>query len=248
VEHRALPGDIRALVSSELERRGFLAAFTERTGGSSQGPYSSLNLGAETGDVPAAVAENRGRLTEVLGVGELTMARQVHGTGVVRVERAGQDLAAADALVTSIRSVPLAIMTADCVPLALASERDGRLAAVHIGWRGLASGLVQIAVGLFGAPTEVVAAIGPAIGPCHYDVGPEVVEAVRHGTEGLARVEWAEGRSRLDIPATVESLLRRAGLAAVDRAKACTACEPLRFFSHRRDGTTGRQALVAVRL
>jgi YfiH family protein len=248
VERREFPGEIRALVSTELERRGFLAAFTERTGGASLRPYSSLNLGAETGDAAAAIDENRRRLREALVVGDLATARQVHGSDVARVERAGAELGECDALTTSLRSIPLAIMTADCVPLALASEREGRLAAVHVGWRGLASGLVQIAIGLFEAPSEIVAAIGPAIGPCHYEVGSGVVDAVRRGTRGVASVKRAEERPRLDIPATVESVLRYGGVAAVDRVDACTACESLRFFSHRRDGPTGRQALVAMRL
>ena len=248
MERRRFPGDIQALVSSELERRGFLAAFTERTGGASEGQYASLNLGAQTGDAPAAVVENRRRLTESLGIGELTTSRQVHGTGLVHVDGGGGDLGEADALMTSRRSVPLAIMTADCVPLALASDREGRLAAVHVGWRGLAAGLVQIVARSFEVPDEVVAAIGPAIGPCHYEVGPEVVGAVRRGTHGLISLGRIEDRTSLDLPATVEGVLRREGVAAIDRAETCTACEPLRFFSHRRDGPTGRQALVAVRV
>lgn len=181
-------------------------------------------------------------------MGELALARQVHGTRVIPVEGSGSELGDADALVTSARGVPLAILTADCVPLALASEREGRLAAVHIGWRGLAAGLVPAAVGSFEAPADLAAAIGPAIGPCHYEVGPEVVEAVRAGTGGSAIVEDVSGRISLDIPGTVERLLRELGVPVVEAAGACTACEPLRFFSHRRDGRTGRQALVATRM
>lgn len=248
MERRAFAGDIRALVSSELERRGFLATFTERTGGTSRPPYASLNLGAETGDQLAAVRTNRRRLTEALGVGELAVARQVHGKRVLPVDGSGSELGDADALVTSARGVPLAILTADCVPLALASEREGRLAAVHIGWRGLAAGLVPAAVGSFEVAADVAAAIGPAIGPCHYEVGPEVVNAVRTGTGGSAIVEDGDGRVSLDIPGTVERLLLELGVPVVEAAGACTACEPLRFFSHRRDGPTGRQALIAVKV
>ena len=248
MERRAFTGDIRALVSPRLERRGFLAAFTERTGGVSRDPYSSLNLGVGTGDEPSAVDRNRSTLGGALGLGELTSARQIHGATVAHVRAPGEELGEADALTTTVPSVGLAVMTADCVPLALASEREGRVAAVHLGWRGLAAGLVEVAVEQFGSPRDVVAAIGPAIGPCHYEVGPEVVEAVRRGTHGVASVEAREGAPRLDLPATVEGLLRRVGISEVDRSDACTACEPGRFFSHRRDGATGRQALVAVRL
>ena len=248
MESRAFPGDIRALVSPRLERRGFLAAFTERTGGTSDPPYASLNLGAETGDDIAAVRENRGRLEGVLGLGPLRTARQVHGNTVARVRGRGADLGEADALTTRLPSLGIAVMTADCVPLALASEAEGRVAAVHLGWRGLAAGLVQAAVSRFEAPSRVVAAIGPAIGPCHYEVGPEVVEEVRRGTEGLVSVKEGKPGPRLDLGETVQQVLQRMRVSEVDRADPCTACEPSRFFSHRRDGVTGRQALVAVRL
>lgn len=247
MERRVFPGDIRALVSEELERRGFLAAFTERTGGASETPYSSLNLGSEVGDPPRAVLENRRRLGAVLGVGELVAARQVHGITVRRV--AGHEAAEeADALVTRRRALPLAIMTADCLPVALASEAEGTVAAVHVGWRGLAAGIVQQGVSLFREPGEVVAALGPAIGPCHYEVGREVVEAVRQEVGEAIVTDSAAGRSMLDLAATVEWLLRQLGAQVVESAGLCTACETGRFFSHRRDGVTGRQALVAVRL
>lgn len=252
VEPRALSGDIRILVSSILERRGFLAAFTERTGGTSAPPHASLNLGAQTGDTPGAVEENRSRVVAALGTGPLVAARQVHGTAVLHVAGAvpdpGTALGEADALVTSLRSVPLAVMTADCVPLALASEREGLFAVIHIGWRGLALGIVQRAVRLFADPGEVAAAIGPAIGPCHYEVGPEVVDEVRRGAGEIVSTTESADRARLDLAGTVERVIRSGGLTDVDRAGECTACEPLRFFSHRRDRETGRQALIAMRL
>ena len=247
MERRVFPGGIRALVSEELERRGFLAAFTERTGGASDAPYSSLNLGSEVGDAPEAVLENRARLRAALGIGELAAARQVHGVAVRRVAGGHEGAAEADALVTGRRGLPLAITTADCLPVAFASEVEGTVAAVHVGWRGLAAGIVQQGMSLFREPREVVAALGPAIGPCHYEVGPEVVEAVR-GAAGEAVVARSSGdRFMLDLGATVEGILRERG-AKVERVGVCTACEPRRFFSHRRDGVTGRQALVTVRL
>ncbi len=252
MEPRAFPGDIRVLVSSILERRGFLAAFTERTGGASSAPYSSLNLGAQTGDAPATIEENRSRVAAALGVGTLVSVRQVHGTDALRVDDSAPAPdtadAEADALLTSIRSIPLAVTVADCVPLALASAHEGRLAAVHVGWRGLAQGIVQRIARLFADPGEVVAAIGPAIGPCHYEVGPEVVMAVSRGAGEAVRTNGPGDRSRLDLGGTIEGALRREGLKEMDRAGECTACEPLRFFSHRRDQETGRQALVALRL
>jgi YfiH family protein len=248
VERRVFLGDISALVSSELERRGFLAAFTERTGGASEAPYSTLNLGSEVGDAAELVHENRRRLSAALGVSGLTTTRQVHGTEVLQVPESGERPAEADIITTSHKSLAVAIMTADCVPAALASESEGVIAAVHIGWRGLAAGIVQKALGLFRAPEGVVAAIGPAIGDCHYEVGPEVIEAVRGGAGDEVVASPRANRFMLDLGATVERLLRREGVRTVERAGVCTACETARFFSHRRDGVTGRQALVAVRL
>ncbi|MGH2691925.1 MAG: peptidoglycan editing factor PgeF [Actinomycetota bacterium] len=237
-------------MSLELEDRGFLVAFTERTGGLSPAPFSSLNLGAETGDDPDLVGENRRRLGEALGIQGIVSARQVHGTRLEPVERAtgSGPRNEADGLTTRARGVPLAVMVGDCVPLALASGPEQALATVHIGWRGLAAGIVQKAVGSFSEPSRIMASIGPSIGPCHYEVGREVLDSVREGTQGLAVVVESRSRPRLDLARTVEAALRRCGVAHIDRADECTACEPTRFFSHRRDGRTGRQALVAMRL
>ena len=249
MERRRLKGEIHVLVSPELERRGFLATFTERTGGASPPPFDSLNLGAETGDDHELVAQNRARLNEALGIDEFVDVRQVHGSRVHRVERPALrgPLAEADGLTTDTRGVPLAIMVADCVPLALASEEEEILTCVHVGWRGLAAGIVQGALRAFSNLSRVAAAIGPSIGPCHYEVGPDVLASVQAGTGGLA-VSQEGSRPRLDLGRTVEAVLVSSGINRVDRSGECTACEPARFFSHRRDGRTGRQALVAVRV
>ena len=252
MERRRLKADLYALVSPELERMGFLAAFTERTGGVSRGPFSSLNLGSETGDHPDLVGENRRRVGGALGTREPVSARQVHGTRLHPVEGPVSDVvspvADADGLTTRAAGVPLAVMVADCVPLVLASGAEELLAAVHVGWRGLAAGIVQIAVRSFSGPASVAASIGPSVGPCHYEVGQEVVEQVLAGTEGGAVVARGGSGPRLDLASSVEAVLGGLGVRTVDRAGECTACDPVRFFSHRRDGTTGRQALVAMRL
>ena len=116
---------------------------------------------------------------------------------------------------------------------------------VHAGWRGLAAGIVDRVLDRVRGGTPV-AAVGPAIGPCHYEVGEDVAEAVADGSPAGAVVERRRGRIFLDLPATVEAVLRRGGVADVDLAGECTACHPERFFSHRRDGVTGRQAVVAL--
>jgi YfiH family protein len=256
LERRVLGPGLVAWVAPTLESEGFLAAFTERSGGVSRGPFWSLNLGFATGDRRDLVAENRRRLRDALGVGPFTVARQVHGAAVVTVgpEGAGAGFdgptgaLVGDVLATRSPRVAVAVLVADCVPVALAEPRTGRLAAVHAGWRGLAAGVVDAAVAAFERPREVVAAIGPCVGPDHYEVGPEVVAAVRAGTDGCAVAIRTSGRPRLDLGATIERRLRRLGVTRLVRTELCTACRPDRFFSHRRDGRTGRQALVAVRL
>jgi YfiH family protein len=254
VERRRLDGDIRALVSTTLERRGVLAAFTERTGGMSSSPFDSLNLGFRTGDRPERVARNRALVAGALAIPPFTVGRQVHGTRLARVGRAragagfadpAGEISGTDGLAVTVPGLPVAILVADCVPVVLASE--DRMLAAHIGWRGVAGGILGRAVRSFRA-TPSAAAIGPAIGPCHYEVGEDVASAVDAGADGGARVERRAGRTFLDLPGTVAGVLRAAGIGAVDRASECTACEEGRFFSHRRDSRTGRQAGVAMRL
>lgn len=256
MERRRLADDLHALISTDLEERGFLAAFTERTGGRSRAPYASLDLALHTGDAPEAVAENRARVAGALGMAAPVIGEQVHGARLVRVgeARAGagwsspEPVAGADGLVATRRGLPLAVLTADCLPIALVSPSEGRVVAVHAGWRGLAAGILDHAVSAFGRPGGVRAAIGPAIGPCHYEVGEDVALAVAAGSEAGAVTDRRDGRLFLDLPGTAARVLRRAGIRHADRAEECTACEADRFFSHRRDGVTGRQAMIAMRV
>jgi polyphenol oxidase len=257
VERRRLNGGTGAVVSTVLEREGFLAAFTERGGGVSAAPYQSLNLGLHVGDRDDAVVENRRRAVAGLGVPPFATAEQVHGAALARVgeSRAGagfedrsEALPEADALAVTRDRLPVAVLVADCLPIALASPPEGRLVAAHVGWRGLAAGIVQQAAGAFDDPPRVLAAFGPAIGPCHYEIGEEVALAVATASGVGVVTQRREGRLFLDLAETAERVLREVGVRRIDRAKLCTACEPARFFSHRRDGRTGRQALVAMRL
>jgi YfiH family protein len=246
---------VHALLAPGLEDRGVLAAFTERTGGVSDDPFRSLNLGYRTGDDTGNVRRNRKRAAAALGVPPWASARQVHGVRAVRVggRRAGAGfldpttaLPPADVLVTTRRGVPLGVLTADCLPIVLASEE--LLVTVHAGWRGLAGGILERTIRLFARPGAVAVAVGPAIGPCHYEVGEEVAGAVAAGSiSGAVRLR-RRGRMFLDLPATAVEVLRVAGVRDVELAETCTACQTDRFFSHRRDGATGRQAAVAMRM
>jgi YfiH family protein len=216
------------------------AVFTTRVGGVSEGVYSSLNLGFLSGDERELVQENRRRLYAVAGAHpeRVSWPRQMHGADVIRAGARGEE---ADAIWTDEAGEAVMVVTADCVPVALA-RIGGRpaVALAHVGWRGLLAGVVPAVVAAL-RNRHVAAAIGPGIGPCCYEVGEEVAGPVRKAY-GL---DSARG-GRLDLPGAVERALRGSGCVRVDRLDECTACHPERYFSHRRDeGTTGRQGAIA---
>ncbi len=231
---------------------GARALFTTRRGGFSAGPYASLNLGRLTDDDPGAVRLNRARLEERTG-GRLAYIRQVHGTFVRRIAGTGDvgvaplpdgdvELLEADGQATRFRGVAPMVMTADCLPIAVAG--GGAVAMLHAGWRGLAGGIVAEgvrAVRELGAEGPVEAAIGPGAGGCCYEVGEEV-----HARFAAYGADVRFGRN-LDLKAIAHEDLVSAGVAVVHDVDLCTICsEESLFFSHRRDhGITGRQAGVA---
>lgn len=205
----------------------YVVAFTTRAGGVSEGPFASLNLGGK-GDRAESVAENRRLACESLRLepSKLALNRQRHTAHVNRA-RPGVQKAEGDALWTDEPELPLLVMAADCLPIAVAAT-GGRsaLAVVHAGWRGLAAGVVEASVRALGA-SATRAVIGPSVGPCCYEVGPEVsaqfdADLTRDGILNL----WEAG----------ERALRRAGVEHVDRLDLCTRCNAELFFSHRRDG------------
>jgi polyphenol oxidase len=220
---------------------GYAVAFTTRRGGVSEGPYWSLNLARRSGDDVGNVDENRRRVCAALGADaeQLTVNYQVHGTQVNRA-RAGVRGTPGDGLWTDEPGVPLLALTADCVPVALV-RTDGTPAAavVHAGRLGILSGTLAEAVRVLDGRTA--AGIGPAAGPCCYEVGEEVAGPFRErfGAEVL------RGRN-LDLYAATEKALQSSGCGRVERVEMCTSCHPDLFFSHRRDGAaTGRQGIVA---
>jgi polyphenol oxidase len=224
---------------------GGRALFTTRHGGVSQGPYESLNLGLWTDDDPARVEENRQRAANLAGVPRerLAQGRQVHGAHVRRVGSAPPVAgdppgpADADGQATALPGIAPIVLVADCLPVALVAPQA--VAMLHAGWRGLAAGVLEeglAALAELGAAEPPVAAIGPGIGPCCYEVGPEVHAAL--GTSGRTA----------DLKAVAAERLARAGVERVHDVGLCTACDAGRFFSHRRDaGVTGRQAGIAWR-
>jgi YfiH family protein len=235
---------------------GVTAAFTTRAGGVSGAPYASLNLALHVGDDDAAVLANRELNAAALGIDAKRTAwcEQVHGDVVATVadDGAGRGAAAhgdafagADGLVTAEPGLPLAVLAADCVPVLLADPRRGIVAAVHAGRRGLANAVVEVAVGtmldLGAVRGGIVAAVGPCIGPCCYEVGDDVAAEVNDAVPAT-RATTTGGRTALDLPAGVRAVLAREGVRAVTTVGGCTAHQPGAYFSYRRDGGTGRQA------
>ena len=232
---------------------GVSVGFSGRRGGVSDGPFSSLNLGALTADEPANVAENRRRVVAAVdGDGETaTMAWQVHGADVREVTaepssgiflRPGEEpFPKSDGLVTSVPGRTMTLLTADCLPIAIARPDGGRLALLHAGWRGLEAGIAEAGVEAVGGGP--LAAVGPGAGPCCYEVGEDVASRLRaRFGDDVVR----DGHA--DLWLCAERALLRAGAASVAVAGECTICTPDRYFSHRRDnGVTGRQGVVGLR-
>jgi len=234
---------------------GVRAFTTLRSGaGGSQAPFDRFNLGnlrAPDGDDPATVARNRAELAERAGLpSPPRWLRQVHGTRVLRFDpSAGEDAEPeADAAVTSTSGVVLAILTADCLPVVLAARDGGEVGVAHAGWRGLASGVLESTVAAMAtAPEGLVAWLGPAAGPRTYEIGAEVFDAfVSRDPRAQAAFEPTRpGHWRVDLYALARRRLADAGVTAVHGGGLCTMSDPQRFFSHRRDGRSGRMATVA---
>jgi polyphenol oxidase len=221
----------------------YVVAFSTRQGGVSQGPFASLNLGLLSGDEPRLVLENRRRLCAEVGAdpARLAMNVQQHSATVNRARAAGRG-SPGDGLWSDEPGIPMLKLTADCLPIALVrtNGRSPALAVLHAGWRGLVQGVVAAGVASLGGRPAAI--IGPAIGPCCYQVGPEVSSAfrARFGSEVVS------GRS-LDLWASGERALLEAGCSSVERVDLCTACHPELFFSHRRDGLPrGGQGVIGL--
>lgn len=221
------------------------AASTTRLGGISSPPYHSLNLAEHVGDDPAHVAENRRRLAAAVGYpAEPAWLEQVHGNEVVAAETVRAPVAA-DAAWTRALGQPCVVMTADCLPVLLCDRAGTVVAAAHAGWRGLASGVIAATVARLNVPpTELLAWLGPAIGPDAFEVGEEVRAAflaLDAGNAGCFQPSPA-GRWLADIYELARRQLRALGVSAVYGGDYCTFSDSERFFSYRRENRTGRMA------
>ncbi|MEE3635074.1 peptidoglycan editing factor PgeF [Pseudomonas sp. FFUP_PS_473] len=218
------------------------ACVTTRAGGVSQAPYDSLNLGDHVGDEPAAVAENRRRLTAEYAI-QPAWLKQVHGVVVAHADP--HVIAEADASWTETPGVACTVMTADCLPALFCDRAGTRVAAAHAGWRGLANGVLEATLdSLQVDPHDVLVWLGPAIGPAAFEVGAEVREAfmATHPETAQAFVPGDKpGKYMADIYALARLRLAARGVTAVYGGGFCTVSDP-RFFSYRRNPGTGRFA------
>lgn len=222
---------------------GVRALITTRVGGVSRTPYASLNLGDHVGDDPDAVAKNRARVTALLP-GIPLWLRQVHGVEIADPSR-DRPGCKADGAVTRQRGRPLAVLTADCLPVLLADEDGTAVAIAHAGWRGLAAGVIEHAVrALRTDPKRLIAYLGPAIGPNAFEVGQDVADAFLTGQAEAASAfrPGAPSKWFADLYALARLRLARLGVDRVYGGTFCTYSDPHRFYSHRRDPCTGRMA------
>ncbi len=246
---------------------GVRAVCTTRNGGASGAPYASLNLGSHVGDAATQVAQNRALLANAIGARPVFL-NQVHGTGVLQLNADTPDALDADACMTVHSGLACTIMVADCLPLLL-TTRDGRcVAAAHAGWRGLSGGVFAAIfkrfIALAGVDShniaikieaiEVLAWLGPCIGPEAFEVGPEVREAFVAQQPLAARHFRPHGAGKFlaDLPALARLSLQTLGVQQIygndGSPPWCTVGNPSRFFSHRRDGVSGRFAACIWRV
>ncbi|HME39947.1 MAG TPA: peptidoglycan editing factor PgeF [Steroidobacteraceae bacterium] len=243
---------------------GVRALSTCRTGGVSAAGYASLNLGDHVGDVAADVAENRRRLKAAAGLpAEPAWLEQVHGSRVVDLDAAADLIAArvafgadrrrpagfgpADAAFTRATGRVCAILSADCLPVLLTADSGDLAAAAHAGWRGLSAGVIEATVqALEIKPARLMAWLGPAISVKHFEVGAEVREALLKDDPG-AEAAFApnpRGRFMADLSVLARRRLEALGVSRIYGGGQCTHADGDRYFSHRRDGVTGRQATL----
>lgn len=242
------PGSIEILRSKAIPEEGFVHGFPTRHGGVSQGKRASLNLGFRWGDDIAVVEENRRILANYEGYDpdDLVVTKHVHGIEVYRVGAALPEPPEFDGLVCDKPNKVLGAFAADCIPVVFADPEARVCGACHAGWRGTVAGVgreVIAAMAELGSdPHDVRVALGPSIGPCCFEVGPEVVEeftAALPEIDGL--VVAGPVKQHIDLRRAMRAVLERAGVRPehIDDTPPCTRCNPERFFSYRRDGLEG---------
>ena len=236
----------------------FHAVFTRR-GGVSPAPWDSLNLGWTVGDDEARIEENYRRVAAAAGVAReaLTTTWQVHGNVILEADAAhrGRSLGRADGLITDTPGIPLLQRYADCTPIIVYDPEHRAVGIAHAGWQGVvnrtAEALVWAMIDAYESrPGQLIGVVGPAIGPCCYEVGPEVAAAIRatqHDPDQLLRPSQRPRHAFLDMWQANARQLQDAGVGSIEVAELCTACHTDIFFSHRGDkGRSGRFGAVVM--
>ena len=235
---------------------------SSRIGGSSVSPYESLNLGFHVGDLPETVLKNRERLAATIQIplSDFTFAKQIHSGTLTIVTKqmrgrgaADHDTAveATDAMVTSVPGLCLVVLTADCVPVLLFDPQRHVVAAVHAGWRGCVKLITRRTVEVLQQefncqPTDILVGIGPSIGPCHYEIGPDVISQIEDafgGKDDCIKNQSADGKGYFDLWEANKKQIMEAGVPPenIEIARICTYCNAHLFYSVRHQkGTTGR--------
>lgn len=219
------------------------AFVTTRAGGVSRAPFTGLNLGDHVGDAPGDVAANRA-LLQVYLPSDPVWLRQVHGTNVVAAGAVNSDVEA-DASCTEKNGVVCAILTADCLPVLICDRNGSIVGAAHAGWRGLSQSILEKTIAAMRVPPpELLVFLGPAIGPSHYEVGDDVRDVFVNDDENAvtAFLPTADGKWLANLYELAQLRLRRTGVEEIYGGDFCTFADSDRFFSYRRDGTTGRMA------
>ena len=215
-----------------------------RVGGFSSAPYQGLNLGAHVGDDPSIVEKNRAWLAQQANMPSAPIwLNQTHSTVVAQVSAPTTQVLDADGVFTSASNVVCSAMTADCLPVLLTNTQGSQVAAVHAGWRGLANGIVENALELFSG--EVMAWLGPAIGPQAFEVGEDVLQAFVDFDSQAHQAftpRDVDGKWLADMSKLATQRLNKFGITQVFDSGLCTFQDKEDFYSYRRDGVTGRQA------
>lgn len=248
---RAVNG-LKFLQFSSLKLDGLCHGVFTRIGGVSPNPWETLNVGGTVGDDPVRVSENRRRIFQALDLDPSSEydVWQVHSADVAVADRPreGREHVRADIILTAVPGVTLFMRFADCVPILLYDPRRQVIALAHAGWLGTVRQAARVAVDAmsshFGSrPSDLVAALGPAIGPDHYAVGEDVISAFREsfGRKADPHLQLFDGKTHLDLISANRELLLSTGVESVEQADICTACDVSEWFSHRaEEGRTGR--------
>ena len=230
------------------------AVVTTRVGGVSVAPFDSFNLAFHVNDNAVAVVENRRKLltalNEIAPCGPPQWLQQVHGTEVVDAfsepKIRAQNVPEADAVTTTHRGLPCVVMTADCLPVFFSDRNGNRVAVAHAGWRGLCNGILENTLARFTNPAEVMCWLGPAIGASAFEVGADVRDAFMKVDKSAASafVAKANGKYYADIYELARQRLVKAGIGMISGGEMCTVSDGERFYSYRREQTTGRMASI----